>query len=105
MPRNNPGFDIDSFRENTGRTFIEVKGRIDGAEDFIITETEFSHGHTQGESFILALVKVAPGDDSTQDQIRYIIDPFKGQLPIWGAKAHVFSMKKFWEMGFDPLKA
>ena len=53
----------------------------------------------------MALVKVAPGDDATKDQIRYIIDPFKGQLPIWGAKAHVFSMKKFWEMGFDPLEA
>ena len=103
MPRNNPGFDIDTYREYTGRTFIEVKGRIDGAEDFIITETEFSHGHTQGDSFILALVKVAPGDDATKDQIRYIIDPFKGQLPIWGAKALVLSMKKFWEMGFDPL--
>lgn len=103
MPRNNKGFDIDSFRENTGRTFIEVKGRIDGAENFIITESEFFLGHTQGNSFILALVRVAPGEDSTKDQVRYIVDPFNGQLPIWGAEAHVLSMKKFWEMGFDPL--
>lgn len=105
MPRNNKGFDIDSFRKETGRTFIEVKGRIESAEDFIITESEFSHGHTQGDSFILALVRVAPGDDVSKDQVRYIVNPFKGQLPIWGAKAHVLSMKKFWEMGFDPRGA
>lgn len=105
MPRNNKGFDIDSFRENTGRTFIEVKGRIDGADNFIITNSEFFLGHTQGSSFILALVKVASGEDPTKDQVRYIFDPFKGQLPIWGADAHVLSMKKYWDTGFDPTAA
>jgi hypothetical protein len=103
MPRNNKGFDIDTYRESTGRTFIEVKGRIDTADNFIVTESEFFLGHTQGSSFILALVKVAPGEDPTKDQVRYIVDPFNGQLPIWGADAHVLSMKKFWDMGFDPL--
>jgi virulence-associated protein VapD len=102
MPRNNKGFDISTLREETGRTFIEVKGRAVDATDFIITESEFSFGHTQGQSFILALVSVAHGDDAAQDEVRYIVDPFKGQAPIWGAHAHVLRFKDYWEKGFDP---
>ena len=102
MPRNNKGFDISTLREEAGRTFIEVKGRAVDATDFIITESEFSFGHTQGQSFILALVSVAHGDDAAQDEVRYIVDPFKGQAPIWGAHAHVLRFKDYWEKGFDP---
>jgi superfamily II DNA or RNA helicase len=101
--RNNKGYDIETYRPGIGKTFLEVKGRADGAMDFIITESEFAQGHTSGEAFILVLVRVANGDDPTKDDIRYISNPFKGQLPIWGAQAHVLSFQKYWDLGVSPL--
>jgi hypothetical protein len=103
MPRNNKGYDIETYRPSVGKTFIEVKGRVEGAMDFIITESEFSLGHTLGDSFILSLVRVANGDNAKKDEIRYILNPFKGQLPIWGAQAHVLDFKKYWDLGVFPL--
>ena len=40
MPHNNPGFDIRSDQENGPTIRIEVKGRIEGADDFQITRNE-----------------------------------------------------------------
>ena len=102
MPRNNPGYDIESERQGLGKVFIEVKGRIDGAKEFLVTDNEYTHGITQGESFFLALVKVASGDDATQDEIRYIQNPFAGMAKQGGYVAHILSFDHYWEQGFDP---
>jgi superfamily II DNA or RNA helicase len=102
MPRNNKGYDVETHRPEIGKTFIEVKGRADGAKDFLITESEFSFGQTQGMAFILALVKVADGDDASKDEIRYVYDPFNGQPPVWGVRALVLDLEKYWNMGQDP---
>jgi hypothetical protein len=102
MARNNPGFDIESQREGLGKIFIEVKGRADGATDFKITDNELSHGITQGESYILALVRVAPGEDPDADMIRYIQNPFAGLMRQDGYVAHVLDFDYFWDMGFTP---
>ena len=40
MPHNNPGYDIESRRPDGHLVFIEVKGRIEGADDFWVTRTE-----------------------------------------------------------------
>ena len=102
MARNNPGFDIESEREEIGKIFIEVKGRADGATDFKITDNELSHGITQGDSYILSLVRVAPGDNPDADEIRYIQNPFAGLIKQDGYVAHVFDFDHFWSIGFDP---
>jgi hypothetical protein len=102
MPRNNPGYDIESQRPGLGKVFIEVKGRIEGAKDFLVTDTEYTHGITQGESFFLALVKVASGEDDTKDEIRYVQNPFSGMAKQGGYVAHILSFEHFWDQGFDP---
>jgi len=102
MARNNPGYDIESEREELGKVFIEVKGRADGATDFKITDNEFSHGITQGESYFLSLVKVAPGENPEKDEIRYVQNPFLRMVRQEGYVAHVFNFEHFWDMGFVP---
>ncbi|GAA4227927.1 helicase-related protein [Actinomadura meridiana] len=75
MPHNNPGFDIRSRTADDHWIFIEVKGRINGAEDFHVTRREVLTGKNAGRNFRLALVSVHP-DESEHDVVRYIADPF-----------------------------
>jgi len=102
MARNNPGFDIESQRDKLGTVFIEVKGRADGATDFKVTDNELSHGITQGDSYFLSLVRVAPGENPGADEIRYIQNPFAGMMKQVGYVAHVLDFDHFWDMGFTP---
>lgn len=76
MPHNNPGYDIRSRTLDDHWVFIEVKGRILGAEDFHVTRTEVLTGKNSGVGFRLALVSVHP-DGPQYDDVRYIVDPFR----------------------------
>ncbi|MEZ5098671.1 MAG: helicase-related protein [Thermoleophilia bacterium] len=76
MPHNNPGYDIQSRPVNGGDLlFIEVKGRVAGAEEFTVTKNEILTGLNKPVHFILALVQVND-DDSTR--LRYVSRPFEG---------------------------
>jgi len=77
MPHNNPGYDIRSRSADGSWVFLEVKGRIAGADDFTVTRNEVLHGRNAGGSFRLALVRVHP-DGPSGDEVRYIPDPFAG---------------------------
>jgi len=76
MPHNNPGFDIRSRTDDGHWVFLEVKGRIAGAEDFIVTRNEVLYGKN-ADRYRLALVRVSP-DGPEHDEIRYLVDPFAG---------------------------
>ena len=56
MPHNNPGYDIESRRPDGHMIFIEVKGRVEGAEEFWVTRTEALHGKNSATGFRLAMV-------------------------------------------------
>ena len=71
MPHNNPGYDIESDTPH-GLDFIEVKGRIEGADTFFLTRTEAATALNKGERSVLALVRVNP-DDTTN--VRYLRHP------------------------------
>ncbi len=76
MPPNNKGFDIRSRdRERQHLQFIEVKGRIDGADTVTLTKNEIQTAFNEGENFVLALVTVA---DSNAADVRYLRCPFTG---------------------------
>lgn len=67
----NPGFDVRSYDKDGVGYFIEVKGRIEGADTFTITAMEVSTAITQKSLHRLALVKVSPlGPD--HDEVRYV---------------------------------
>jgi SNF2 family DNA or RNA helicase len=81
MPRNNKGYDIQSRTDGLGELlFIEVKGRVAGADVFTITKSEILTSLNKPEHFILALVEVRE-DDSTN--VRYLRKPFKGSEEMY----------------------
>jgi hypothetical protein len=77
MPHYNPGYDVRSETEDGHVIRIEVKGRIEGATDFVITRNEVLTAKNLGDDYRLALVEVsAHGED--HDQVRYLTRPFDG---------------------------
>ncbi len=68
------GWDIESSIPNTGRLrFIEVKGRVTGAETVTVTKNEIMAGLNKPDDFILAVVAV----DGDATSPRYIRRPFQ----------------------------
>ena len=60
MPHNNKGYDVRSVRGDDPTIFLEVKARIEGAEDFFVTHSEVRHGQNSVPHYRLALVRVDP---------------------------------------------
>ncbi len=69
------GYDIESRVPGTGRLrFIEVKGRVAGADTVTVTKNEILYSLNKPEDFILALVEFA-GDN--RHRVRYLRQPFQ----------------------------
>lgn len=104
MPRNNPGFDILSAEEDGHLVFIEVKGRISGAETFSPTYTEVMHARNSPDNHILALVEVQP--DGGED-VRYVPGSefaLAAGEPGWATTSVTIDWKGMWECGKGPLR-
>jgi superfamily II DNA or RNA helicase len=81
MPRNNKGYDIQSRTDGFGELlFIEVKGRVAGAQEFTITKSEILTSLNKPDHFILALVQVSENDAT---EVRYLRKPFKGSEEMY----------------------
>jgi superfamily II DNA or RNA helicase len=103
MPHNNPGYDIESRCPDGHLVFIEVKGRVEGADDFWVTKTEVLHGKNSADRSRLALVSVSP-DGPESDTVRYIVDPFRDMLfGDFAATGVLGNWKTEWERGGDPV--
>jgi superfamily II DNA or RNA helicase len=103
MPHGNPGYDIRSRTADDHIVFIEVKGRIAGAEDFWVTRTEALTGKNAGAGFRLALVSIHP-DGAEYDTVRYIVDPFRDvDFGDFTATGLVGDWAKEWARGGDPV--
>jgi hypothetical protein len=103
MPHNNPGYDIVSRQPDGHLVFIEVKGRIEGAEEFWVSRTEALHGKNSGSGSRLAMVSVSP-TDSRFDQIRYRVDPFRDlDFGDFAATGVMGNWAREWERGVDPV--
>jgi hypothetical protein len=69
------GYDIESRIPGTGKLrFIEVKGRITGAETITVTKNEILYSLNKPEDFILAIVEFL---DETSHRVHYIRRPFQ----------------------------
>jgi SNF2 family DNA or RNA helicase len=103
MPHNNPGYDIRSRTADDHIVFVEVKGRIEGAEDFWVTRTEALTGKNAGSGFRLALVSIHP-DGPIYDTVRYIVDPFRDvDFGNFNATGLVGDWDREWARGGDPV--
>jgi SNF2 family DNA or RNA helicase len=75
------GYDIESRVPNTGKLrFIEVKGRVTGAETITVTRNEILYSLNKPDDFILAIVEFFDGDEH---RVHYIRKPF-GREPDFG---------------------
>lgn len=69
------GYDIESRAPTTGRLrFIEVKGRVAGAETVTVTKNEILYSLNKPDDFILALVEFHSAD---KHQVYYLRQPFQ----------------------------
>ena len=99
MPHNNEGYDIESRQPDTGDLyFIEVKGRIEGAETVTISRSQIIHSQNSPDRFILAVVKV-PEDRSAKPTVRYVRRPFEGVEVSYRRYSINFPLSEF---AFEP---
>ena len=76
------GYDIESRVPGTGRLrFIEVKGRISGAANILVTRNEILYSLNKPEDYILAIVEFLGDDDH---RVHYLRQPFQRE-PDFGA--------------------
>jgi hypothetical protein len=103
MPHNNPGYDIESRCSDGHLIYIEVKGRVEGAEDFWVSRTEALHGKNSGNGSRLAMVSVSSADPDF-DVVRYIVDPFRDiDFGDFAATGVMGNWVKEWERGGHPV--
>ena len=76
------GYDIESRVPGTGRLrFIEVKGRVSGAANILVTRNEILYSMNKPDDFILAIVEFLGDDDH---RVHYVRQPFQRE-PDFGA--------------------
>ncbi len=69
------GYDIESRIPGTGRLrFIEVKGRVAGADTITVTKNEILYSLNKPDDYILAMVEF--GEDGSH-RVRYLRRPFR----------------------------
>jgi len=71
------GYDLESRDPKTGRLrFLEVKGRVTGADTVTVTRNEILYSFNKPDDFILALVEFLDGDTH---RVRYLRHPFENR--------------------------
>jgi hypothetical protein len=71
------GYDVESVMPGTGRLrFIEVKGRVSGAETITVTKNEILYSFNKPDEFILAIVEFFDGGEH---KTHYLRRPFHGK--------------------------
>lgn len=102
QPHNNPGFDVLSRDQRGANFYIEVKGRIEGADTFTITTGEVSFAQTQKDRHRLALVKVSPLGKH-YDEVRYIQHAFDHVEPSVTTASYNEKWHNYWSRGGPPV--
>ena len=96
MHHNNPGYDIESDTP-TGIDFIEVKGRVEGGNTFVLTRQEAVTALNKKSHSILALVRVHDDDSTT---VRYVRSPLDRPIEPWQTAIDA-DWNYFWERGTE----
>jgi len=96
MPHNNPGYDIESENPD-GLDFMEVKGRVEGGNTFVLTRQEAVTALNKRQHSVLALVRVHADDSTT---VRYVREPLTEPIQPWqtAIEAH---WDYFWKRGTE----
>ena len=102
LAHNHPGYDIRSVGTDGTVAQIEVKGRVSGAKDFVITRNEVLTAKNLGETYRLALVDVAE-EGPLADQVRYLTRPFDHTgTDDFRVTRFTFNWARIWAEGGEP---
>ncbi|SHE26184.1 helicase-related protein [Actinomyces glycerinitolerans] len=101
MPHNNPGYDIRSNDPTGAVYYLEVKGRITGADTFTITTNEVAFARTQGDRHRLALVAVDPRGPA-YDRVCYVLGAFTHLEPSATTHSYNEVWNDHWSRGGPP---
>ena len=102
LAHNHPGYDVRSVPDDGPTVLIEVKGRIQGADEFIITRNEVLEAKNLGEAYRLALVSVSPAGPD-HDEVRYLTHPFDNtSTDDFRVTKFVLHWGRMWGMGGPP---
>ncbi|EYD70736.1 Superfamily II DNA/RNA helicase, SNF2 family [Limimaricola hongkongensis DSM 17492] len=94
------GYDIASFDPDTNHMrFIEVKGRVDGADTIMLTRQEIITSLHEPEKFILAIVQVKEGFASAP---RYVHGALDSREPPFDQNAIQFNINRLLERAEAP---
>ena len=94
------GYDICSLVPGSGDLrFIEVKGRVTGADTVMITRQELITSLNKPQNFILALVEVADGIGQAPRYVRGALDP---REPPFDQNAIQFNIRRLLERSEVP---
>ena len=94
------GYDIES-RDSKGESrlrFIEVKGRVQGADTVTVTKNEILTALNKPDQFILAIVQV---DGERAVEITYVREPF-GREPDFGVTSVNYRLPELLSRGESP---
>jgi SNF2 family DNA or RNA helicase len=92
------GYDIESAIPGTGRLrFIEVKGRVAGADTITVTKNEILYSLNKPDDFILAIVAF----EGKMHRVRYVRRPFRA-APDFHAASVNYSFRELDAMGREP---
>lgn len=84
------GYDIESHVPGTGKLrFLEVKGRVTGADTITVTKNEILYSLNKPDDFILAIVEFL-GD--TSHRVHYLRQPFQRE-PDFGVTSVNYDFK------------
>lgn len=101
MAHSNPGYDIESVHPGGAVRFLEVKGRREGAEVFMVTRNEILCSLNVPDAWELALVEVS-AQSPDRDAVRYLKQPFgEGVHLPFATTAAVLSWAEYWDKGKD----
>jgi hypothetical protein len=81
MPHTHPGYDIRSALPSGETLFLEVKGRIEGADTFVVTQNELRFAANVPDAYVLALVEVSASGPE-HDQVRYLTRPYGADVRL-----------------------
>jgi hypothetical protein len=99
------GYDIESRIPGSSKLrFIEVKGRIEGADTVTVTKNEILTALNKPEDYILALVQVPKTEHQIGDndcEVRYLRNPFSKE-PDFGVTSVNYNWKELWQRSTDP---
>lgn len=93
------GYDIESCDPKTGHIrFIEVKGRVSGANTITVTKNEILTSLNKPDSYILAIVEFT---DTGAHRVYYVHQPFRRE-PDFGVTSVNYSFPELLERGEQP---